>query len=386
MSDGDAFDRILCSLHKAALDDSHWSTASALMEEALGAKGNALVFGDGRSYDDVRIFLARFLYRGERRRELEREYFDVYYPLDERVPRLRQLPDSQLVHATELYTEEERKNSVVYNEMMSRALSQNGVTVRLDGPDGSRIIWSIADPVDGSGWSSGRMAMIQRFLPHLRHYVAVRHALVESGALGASMTGLLDRTGTGIIQLDEQGRVVAANDRARDLLREGDGLSDEDGYLRVRSPDADTGLQRLLARALPRFNGRGAGGSMAVRRSSNRPRLALHVVPVGGGEPDFRPSRVAALVLVVERHVGTRIDPALLEAKLGLTPMESRVAALLAEGRSVHDIVAMTGRRENTIRWHVKHIYEKHGISRQVDLVRLVLSVVGPPGGEASDR
>ena len=59
--------------------------------------------------------------------------------------------------------------------------------------------------------------------------------------------------------------------------------------------------------------------------------------------------------------------------------MESRVAALLAEGMTVRDIVAAMGRGESTIRSHVKHMFAKHGLSRQADLVRLVLAVGGAP-------
>ena len=39
-----------------------------------------------------------------------------------------------------------------------------------------------------------------------------------------------------------------------------------------------------------------------------------------------------------------------------------------------------TGRSESTIRWHLKHIYAKHGLSRQAELVQLVMLVAGSPG------
>ena len=64
---------------------------------------------------------------------------------------------------------------------------------------------------------------------------------------------------------------------------------------------------------------------------------------------------------------------------LGLTPMESRVAALPAEGKTVGEIASATGRRVNTIRTHARYIFRKLGITRQVDLVRLVLSTAGAP-------
>ena len=55
--------------------------------------------------------------------------------------------------------------------------------------------------------------------------------------MGASFAQLLDTTGLGIVQLDGRGRIAAANDRARDMLRGGDGLFDEDGFLCARRPE-----------------------------------------------------------------------------------------------------------------------------------------------------
>ena len=221
MSEREAFDRILASLHEAALDDAHWSTASGLIDEALRAHGSSMVFGDGDSEEDIRIY----------------------------------------------------------------------------------FLWQF-----------------------------FRQALAGAGALGASLTTLLDTAGLGIVQLDGRGRIVAANDRARDLLRSGDGLFDEDGFLCARRPEENTDLQGLLTRALPQFGGQGAGGSTMVRRSSALPPLVLHVNPVGRQETDLRVWPVAAFVLVVDPASHTRIDPGVAAATLGFTGMESRVGGAVGRG------------------------------------------------------
>ena len=253
MSEREAFDAILASLHETALDRVHWSSATALIDDALGTHGSAMVFGDGDSEKDIRIVFAWSFVRGQRDRALEREYFRTYYPRDERAPRLRRLPDSRLVHITDLYTDEELKTSAAYNELLSRARACNSINVRLDGPDGSRIVWVVNDPVDGNGWSSAQLNLIQRLLPHIRQCVRAQQALAGVGALGASMATLLDTTGSGIVQLDGRGRIVAANDRARDVIRTGEGLFDAGGFLHARSTEDDAQLQAVLARALPPF-------------------------------------------------------------------------------------------------------------------------------------
>lgn len=140
----------------------------------------------------------------------------------------------------------------------------------------------------------------------------------------------------------------------------------------------DDQLQTLLGRALPDpWDKAPRGGSMTARRPSGRSRPAPHVSPVGDGSADFGGRRVAALVLAVDPERRPRVDAARVAAVLGLTPSESRAAALPAEGRSVPEIAAATGWRASCVRRLPKRIYRKQGIS--VSLVPRVLAVEALP-------
>ncbi len=103
----------------------------------------------------------------------------------------------------------------------------------------------------------------------------------------------------------------------------------------------------------------------------------VHVKPVGGPQPDHGARQVAALLLIVEPGRQHRINPALVATTLELTPAETQVAVWLAEGNSVRDMADATGHTKPAIYRHLQRIYEKHYISRQADLVRLVLSLAG---------
>ena len=379
MSSLDAFLRILESLHQAMLDDAHWPAAAVLIDEACGIGGSALVVGEGFD-DDVRVHFARYLYRGERRPDLEREYFEVYHPHDEAMPRLRQLPDSQLVHVPDLYTDKEKKTSPVYNEALPRLGGQNGMSVRFDGPHGLRIVWALGDPVTTDGWQSAQLELIAYLLPHVRQFVRVRQTLAAADALGGGLAALLDNSRIGVIHLDRRGRIVEANALALDILRRGEGLRDQDGTLHAWLPADHERLQRLLGGALPGLWGEApTSGSMTVRRATGRARLGVHVSPVGNGQSDFGGRRVAALMLVVDPASRPRVDPARVAQAFGLTPSEGRAAALLAEGRSVREIAAAAGYQESYVRWLLKQVYKKQGISGQVALVRQVLALDALP-------
>ena len=280
MSDQDAFERILASLYDAMLDDTRWPAASALIDEACGITGNALMVGEGPK-DDVRARFVGGYRRGQRREDLEREYLENYHPTDERVPRVRQLPDGRLVHVKDLFTAEELKTSPAYNEFLLRAGQQNGLNVRLDGPDGSHITWAPEDPVDSDGWGSSRLTMVKRLLPHIRQFVRVRQALACAEARNSTVTALLDNPRIGVMHLDRRGRILEVNDRARGILRHGDGLSDRDGMLRSRAGADQVRLERLLDDALPASGAAAVSGSMLLRRSPVLPPFVVHVKPVG---------------------------------------------------------------------------------------------------------
>ena len=61
MNRQDAFERVIDSLNRAMLD------------EALGVKGNHLVFVKQSENENTEVFFVRFCYRGEHHTELERE-------------------------------------------------------------------------------------------------------------------------------------------------------------------------------------------------------------------------------------------------------------------------------------------------------------------------
>ena len=374
MSDQDAFERILASLYEAMLDDALWPATSALIDEACGMVGNTLVIDEGPP-DDVQTQFVGLYYRGQRREDWEREYMENYYSIDEHVPRFRQLPENRVVHITDLYTEQELKTSPVYNEAFLRGSAQDSLMVRLGVGDDSFISWSPLDPVTRGGWAAPQLALIKRLLPHIRQFVRVRRALISAEARGVSETTLLDNTRVGVIQLDQRGRIVEANDRARAILRHGDALTDRDGELRARQPTDHARLERLVAGALPTAGAPAVSGSMTLHRASVLFPLVVHVKPVSVRQPDFGTPRVAALMLIVEPGRQSRLDLSLVSETLGLTPAESQVAIWLAQGQTVREIAVATGRTEAAIHYHLHQIYQKRGIARQADLIRLVLSL-----------
>ena len=270
MSDEDAYQRILASLSDAMLDDTHWPGTSALIDEACGITGNCLAVSEGPK-EDIRVLSLGHYSRGERHEEQEREYLEVYHPIDERVPRVRRLPDSRLVHVTDLYTAEELKTSPTYNEIMLRGKHQNSLNVRLKVSDGAHITWALGDPVASDGWGSSQIGMIRTLLPHIGQFIRVRQTLVRAETRTTSVAALLDNPRIGVLHLDRRGRIIEVNDRAR---------SDPEAGRRLvgggRGAAGTGGRRPASPREAGGLGAAGLGGGCGRRVDAARPRAPVH--------------------------------------------------------------------------------------------------------------
>lgn len=371
-SSNDPFDRILTALHNAALDETRWPDADRLIGEINGTSGSCALLYSATSAAEMTGFLMRICVDGRRRKDWERRYAEEYWAGDERAPRIVRLEYGRITPTENLYTDAEKKTSPTYNEALTAVKAQHGLNMRLEGAGGMDFIWIVCDPVERGGWRSDQIELVRRLQPHVRQSAVVSHALAEARLTGATAMDFLANRRIGIVYLDRRCRIAATNDRALEILRRGDGLMDRAGSLCAVTPEKNAKLSRLLAHALPPFGVQGFAGSMTVSR-----RLALHVTPLGDDYPHFRTRRFGAMVIIVDPAGRSWVDPAGVAAILELTLAESRLAVALAAGQTVGDIAAATGRAEETVRWHLKQIYRKLGISRQVDLVRRVLSLDG---------
>jgi DNA-binding CsgD family transcriptional regulator len=68
----------------------------------------------------------------------------------------------------------------------------------------------------------------------------------------------------------------------------------------------------------------------------------------------------------------------MLQRLFGLTAAEATVMAEIAAGARPAEIAEASGRSLETVRTHLKALYDKTGAKSQADLVRLTVSVLPP--------
>jgi len=186
---------------------------------------------------------------------------------------------------------------------------------------------------------------------------------------------LLHRLTHAVILVDERGRVVRMNQRAAEIIAQGDGLMIQRDVLRGVRPTDTAALHRLIGEAAHSEAGGGCGAGIGLRleRPSRRWPLTVLVAPLRiQGSPSN--GDAAAAVFVNDPEHAPALDAGMLRDWFGLTPAEARLAVVLAQGHSLAEALDRLGVGVNTARTQLKIIFGKTGTNRQAQLVRLLLS------------
>jgi DNA-binding CsgD family transcriptional regulator len=181
---------------------------------------------------------------------------------------------------------------------------------------------------------------------------------------------VLDSLNAAAFTLSAKFTVLAMNKRAQALLAQGKGFSVDKNRL-VAKGVGDTELKALLTRV----SQTGAPESMAFSPISEievlhvtASRLPSDVDP--GGEVSAK-----VLLLVTQPGYHRVATVRQLMQIFNLSPAEARLARAVAHGQELETFAAEQGVKITTVRTQMAAVHTKARVRRQIDLVRLVLSV-----------
>jgi DNA-binding CsgD family transcriptional regulator/PAS domain-containing protein len=224
--------------------------------------------------------------------------------------------------------------------------------------------------IEGSTRNRVRETM-RRMLPMIQGFFRMWSLRSLAVAKMRSMTAAVENSDTATLLLDGTGEITFANAAATRLLNENDGIR-RTGRTVGCTRLADT--LRLQASIEHVLSGDDFGGGwharapiVALHRRDRRPLMAA-VVPTGqSGEKN------AAVIYVFDpsQNLHPLVEPVC--AFYRLTPVETRLTCLLADGMSLADAAAAIHVREQTARSYLKQIFLKTDTKRQGELVWLML-------------
>ena len=228
---------------------------------------------------------------------------------------------------------------------------------------------------------------LRLIVPHLRRAVLVGRVIDLNTATAARFADALDGLTAGMFLVAATGTIVHANTSGHVMLASGDVLRAVDGRLVASDPDSDQALQEVLAAAAKGDSAvgiRGISQSLVARPGSER--YVAHVMPLTSGARRQAARYYAAAAVLFVHKVALQMPsaPEVIAKSYKLTPTELRVLLAIVQVGGVPETAEALGISENTVKTHLRHLFDKTGTGRQADLVKLVAGFSNPLVGHAT--
>ena len=232
-----------------------------------------------------------------------------------------------------------------------------------------------ATAVDGT--MRDRMRLLS---PHVRRSTIMGRQIEAGSRTVADLARTLDVLRTAICLLGADGRVVHANMACRQLFANGDLLTMAGDRIVARNAEADRMLRGLVGKAEGDEMVSGVHNQIESLRSTNGSHyLAYPLVLTREQRHPGEPMAFAASALFIWR---TSLMTAAASGVIGdvfkLTPSELRVLTAIVEIGGVPEVAATLGIADTTVKTHLSRLFEKMGVSRQADLVKIVAGFAAP--------
>ncbi|NBN78857.1 hypothetical protein GWI72_11315 [Microvirga tunisiensis] len=269
--------------------------------------------------------------------------------------------------------------AALHLELAPGLVQAHGLLARVYQSDAASAVFLLLSHPDGPGLSPANFPFTRRLIRTLNQALGFAALHRQQGQELLRQRMLVRHEGTSAILVDVNRRVVATTPGGIDALSAADLFDTRTGRLQILPKTADDLLADLIdeARAGWAQTDQGTGpvsrqrDTIHIRSDGNLCRFVLRTV-----WPTTPPIREGTHghVLVTLREPGPIARDArdALQGTYGLSRSEARLAYYLAMTGSLGETLETLGITRNTGKTHLRRIYEKTGVTSQIELCKLV--------------
>lgn len=227
-------------------------------------------------------------------------------------------------------------------------------------------------------WTDGDLRVINEILPHLRRALNIHSEFTHLRLKQDALLMGLDRLVIGLILYDSNAQPVYINPTARAIIDTHPGMQLQDDDLFLTNSEDEKKLRKAIldTAGIDPDDSWKQSVALGITHPDVEAPLPLLITPMHANlitsDLDYDGARVA--VFLSDPNLQQPISVENLVSVYNLTPSEAQVAISLANGHSIDEIANTSHHSSHTIRSQLKSVFRKTGVSRQSELIKLLLT------------
>jgi DNA-binding CsgD family transcriptional regulator/PAS domain-containing protein len=267
---------------------------------------------------------------------------------------------------------EELLRTEFYNDFLRPQDIHTAMMIRVAQHPPEVCVINVNRPVERGPYSRRELETAERLHPHLIRAFRLSQAFAELHGLGADLTEALDSAPDGVFLLEDTGHVRYANRAAERAVGPTAPLAVVHGRLSAKDPAVARRLAGLIAAAGSSDPSTRRAGELTFAPCAGGAPLTATVAPQRSGPLAVFGEKPCVVVCVRDPNGAAVVPPDALRDRYGFTAAEARVALAIGEGMTPRQVAERLGVSFNTVRHQLQSVYEKAGINRQAELVRML--------------
>ncbi len=366
-------ERLLMALYRGPLEDAPWRGFLRELIERVGCDNAAI------SLQLSRKGLASVTIWGRRPHIARAEARDVVLrqaalgDMDPMSNALKRTGDVLLLD--EIMSRDFLDRDEFYRCVMKPYGIEQALGMHVDGTGGVECNLGLTSRGGGFSFTDAHRRMMQQLRPHVALALQLFSRIQRDETEIEVLTGTLDRLTIATFILDGRGKILRVNRAATRMVERQETFLETNGELRIDGRGDAWRFAALVREAIAsRLVGTEFVRAFRCADAVNEGRgVLIRAIPRDRNAPfDASP---AVIVYATDPNPGGSFEQ-LIASLFDLSPSEATLAALLTQGLTLAEAAAETGLTESTVRSYSKRIFSKMGVSRQAELVRLILRSV----------
>jgi len=363
---------LIGTIYDAALDPALWTDALARTADFVG--GEAAGLCSKAAGDDV----LTVEHIAGIDRESMRAYAETYGKLDPLV-NVPLFNVQQVVSIPELVSFDDYRQGRFYQEWAQPQSWRDVASAVLDKSAQATTFLNVVRS-DAIGMvdreTRRRMSLIT---PHARRAVLIRKSIARKADETAAFVDVLDGLSVAVLLVAADGRIIHANAAASGILRTDDVLRSVGGRLTAGDAQVHKTLHRIFAVAAGGVEAQDRRGTALPLTADDGTCYVAHVLPLtASARRRAVAAGAAAAVFVRKATLETPSAPEVIARAYDLTPTELRVLLAIVDIGGIPEVATALGVAHSTVKTHVDRLFEKTGVGRQADLVKVVAGFAAP--------
>jgi DNA-binding CsgD family transcriptional regulator len=375
MDESERLSALVGEIYDAALNASLWPRALDLSHKFVGGCAAAIFAKDasrrtGLIYHDDGGIEERFV----------RLYFERYIKIDPFTTPHYFAELDEPVATSDLIPYDEFLQSRFYKEWARPQNLVDHVTTAVDKAVTSVAMFGVFRNGD-QGIADDEMRRRMRLVsPHIRRALLIGRLIDLKSAETAAFADTLDSISAGMFLVDATARIVHANAAGFAMIDAAIMLRAADDRLAAVDPAINRLLHDVIVASSAGDAAVGTSGIALGLRALDGERFVAHVLPLTTGARRLAGATYAAVAAIFVRRAAleTPSPPEVIAKAYGLTPTELRILLAIVEVGGIPEVADTLGIGESTVKFHVRALFEKTGMHRQADLVKLVAGYTNP--------